>query len=68
MAISKALNVPAETVYRAAGLLPNKPEDPPGFAEWVHLFLNADEDQREEMLEYARFKAQQQGQRNKRPI
>lgn len=60
-----ALQLPAEEVFQAAGLLPSRPtEQPPGFLEWMDIFLSANDDQREEMLEYARFQASR---RRKKP-
>jgi transcriptional regulator with XRE-family HTH domain len=58
-AIAQAFKIPPEDVFRAAGLLPPKKEDAPGLAEWMHLYMNATPSQREEMLDYARFKARQ---------
>lgn len=64
-AIARAFEMPVEEVYRIAGEFPTRPtEQPPGFLEWMDLFLSANDDQREEMLEYARFQAQR---RRKKP-
>jgi len=58
IAIARALRIPPETVFRAAGLLPPLPLDqPPNLAEWIQIFMQADEGTREDMLEYAQFKA-----------
>lgn len=57
-AIAKAFNLPPETVFRSAGILPDHPSDqPPNLAEWIQIFMQADEGTREDMLEYAQFKA-----------
>lgn len=55
-ALAQAFHLPPEDVLRIAGLLPDKPEEPPGLGEWIQRYLDATEDQRQEMLEYARFK------------
>jgi len=56
-AIAKALDLPEELVFRQAGLLSpeGKKENPPNLAEWVHIFIQANPERREEMLELARF-------------
>lgn len=62
--IAKALKYPPEDIFRIAGLLPadgekkGDKEDPPGLGEWVWHYLQADEEERNELLEFARFKAQ----------
>lgn len=53
-AIAHALDLPEELVFREAGLLSDKPEEPPTLSEWIHLFLTADKEERERMLELAR--------------
>jgi transcriptional regulator with XRE-family HTH domain len=58
VSIASALHVPPEEVFRVAGLLPPHREQPPGFLEWMDLFLSASEEQREELLAYARFQAE----------
>jgi transcriptional regulator with XRE-family HTH domain len=52
--IARALDLPPETVFRAAGLLPPKKEEPPTLGEWMFLYLNASEEEQERMLEMAR--------------
>lgn len=61
IAIARALRIPPETVFRAAGLLPPLPLDqPPNLAEWIHLYVQADEATREELLSYAQFKTEKE--------
>lgn len=56
VAISRALDIPVEEVFRAAGLFDGIPEKDsiPSLAEWIKLFRNADEVTRALMLENAR--------------
>ncbi len=56
-AIAKAFNFPPEIVFRKAGLLPEKGEEPPELKELTHLYLTASEEVQEDILEYARFKS-----------
>jgi len=54
--IAKALGYPPEIVFRAAGLLPPKPENVPLLDEWEHIFRQAASDEeRQRLLELARF-------------
>ena len=57
-AIAHALDLPEEEVFRQAGLLSPKNEDPPNLREWIHYFLQADEEERERMLEIAKTLSQ----------
>ncbi len=61
MAIARALHIPPEQVFRRAGLLP--PTDPATeeTEELLYLLSNLPQDARRELLEFARFKAQQTG-------
>ena len=56
VAISKALQIPVEEVFRVAGLFDGVPESDsiPTLAEWVKLYRHADQDTRVVMLETAR--------------
>jgi transcriptional regulator with XRE-family HTH domain len=54
-AIARALDVPPEEVFRKAGLLPDKPEDPPGLLELIHAYSQASDEERERILEIARL-------------
>lgn len=57
LAISNALAIPAEVVFTAAGLLPDRENQMvPGLNEWIDLFYRSDPDTREEMINYARFR------------
>jgi len=56
--IAHVLDLPEEEVFRQAGLLSPKPEEPPTLSEWIHLFLEADEEERDPMLEEARTLSQ----------
>jgi len=58
-AIADALQLPAELVFRKAGLLPPKPADPPGLDEWIHAYVSAEQAEREDLLEFVRFKKSQ---------
>ncbi len=53
-AIAHALDLPEEEVFRKAGLLSPKPEEPPNLAQWVMIFLEADEEERDRMIEVAK--------------
>ena len=55
--IARALKMPPEVVFRLAGLLPENsqyPDDPPTLKEWIQLYLFADPNERDRMLEVAR--------------
>lgn len=57
--IAHALRLPTEDVFRAAGILPPPPpNEPPTLAEWIQIYLQADEATREDMLTYAQFRAE----------
>jgi len=67
-AIAKAFNLPVETVFRAAGLLPPPPSnEPPTLAEWIEIFMQADEKTREDLLNYAQYRADQERKAKRRP-
>ena len=52
--IAHALDLPEEEVFRQAGLLSPKVEEPPNLGEWIRMFVLADEEERDRMLEVAR--------------
>lgn len=54
IAIARALKLPPEDVFRFAGILPPKPEEAPGMGELIHLYLEADPEERDRMLDIAR--------------
>lgn len=58
LAIARALNLPAETVFRAAGLLPPVPSDTQYQEEFFHLLSQLSPQERQEILELLRFKAE----------
>ena len=53
-AIAHALDLPEEEVFRKAGLLSPQVEEPPNLGEWIRMFVLADEEERDRMLEVAR--------------
>ncbi len=57
LAIARALSKPPEEVFRRAVGLPLN-EESPGLLEWVEIFVSATPEQREEILDYARYKTQ----------
>lgn len=54
-AIARALKIPPEVVFRAAGLLPPDREADPAEQELIHLYRLLPPDKQQQMLEYARF-------------
>lgn len=65
-AIAKALDYPEEFVFRKAGLLSAKPDEPdkpddvgPTFWEWIMFYLKASEEEKDKMLEMAEELAEQ---------
>ena len=71
--MARAMSLPAETLFRAAGLIPSEdleaeqpPEEVPvRLGEWVRMFMEAEEGTREIMLENARFFAQRAAHKKK---
>jgi hypothetical protein len=55
-AIAGALNIPADTVFQAAGLLPPVPEKRTKQSELEHLASLMGDDDLKEMIEYARMR------------
>ena len=56
-AIALALEVKEEEVFRQAGLLSpeaREPEEPPTLKDWIWYYLQADEEERDRMLEIAK--------------
>ena len=49
-AIARALRLPSETVYRAAGFLPSLPEEDTDLLVLNHLFVQLDMDDRQDIL------------------
>ena len=59
--IARAFKMPPEMVFRIAGLLPQEsqyPDEPPTLREWIRIYLLADPDERDRMLEVARTLSQ----------
>lgn len=65
IAIADALNLPPDMVFRQAGLLPPKQEQPPEFEEINYILSNLPEEEREDILEYARLRARINERRDK---
>lgn len=66
ISISRALNLPPETVFRAAGLLPPVDEDTEYQEEFFHLLSQLSPQERQEILDLLRFKAERQ--KNVKPL
>lgn len=56
LAIARALRLPPETVFRAAGLLPPEPEYVPLLDEWNAVFYELTPDEQQELIDIARLK------------
>ncbi|MEW5873415.1 MAG: hypothetical protein AB1894_29410 [Chloroflexota bacterium] len=65
-AIASALDVPAELVFRLAGLLPELPDEDGGFEQWRYLLVQLSEEDRQELLQIARLKLERQERRKAR--
>jgi transcriptional regulator with XRE-family HTH domain len=59
--VASAFHVPVDDVYRAAGLLPTKPEHDEKVSEIDHIYHELDDDNRQDLLEYARSRLLKQG-------
>ncbi len=57
-AIARALRLPPETVFRAAGLLPPVPPDTEYQEEFLYLLAQLPPEERQEILDLLRFKAE----------
>ena len=53
--IADAFGLPRSLVFEKAGFLDTQDENPPGLAEWMHIFRIADDEERERLLDYARY-------------
>lgn len=60
LSISRALNLPPETVFRAAGLLPPVDKDTEYQEQFFHYLSQLSPQERQEILELLRFKAERQ--------
>lgn len=66
IALSRGLGLPPETIFRASGLFPPPATNEPlNLAEWIQIFLKADDATREDLLEYAYFKTEQSQKRKR---
>lgn len=59
-ALARALHVPADLVFRKAGLLPDEQEDEAGFERWRKVLALLPEAEREELLQIALLKLRKQ--------
>ena len=64
-AIARALEVPPELVFRKAGLLPERDDEPVSFEYWRFVLEQLSDDDRDELLEIARLKLDRQAQRRR---
>jgi hypothetical protein len=62
--IAKALNIPLEEVYRAAEILPPKPDIDPISEKIMNLLLDLQREDKEDILEYARLRHKLATERN----
>lgn len=60
MAIARALKIPLETVYRAAGLLPPESGSDEKVSEITHIYHELNTSNRDDLLDYARLRLQKQ--------
>ena len=58
--IARAFKIPVDSVYRVAGLLPVKPSDDETVSEITHIYHNLTDENREDLLDYARSRLQKQ--------
>jgi transcriptional regulator with XRE-family HTH domain len=65
-AIARAFGYPPEQVYRAAGLLPQLPPEDATFEDWKFVLNQLPEEDRQELLEFARLKLKRQQQEQER--
>lgn len=65
-AIARAFGYPPEQVYRAAGLLPQLLPEDATFEDWKFVLNQLPEEDRQELLEFARLKLKRQQQEQER--
>lgn len=58
--IAKAFKMPPDTVHRLAGLLPVKPNDDSTVSEITTIYHELDDENRQDLLDYARLRLQKQ--------
>ena len=66
-AIAKALKVPEEEVFRAAGLINEIPKSIPGQDEMAYIYAHLPPEQQEHLRDYARFLLDKQERQQTRP-
>jgi len=59
-AIAHAVGYPPETVFRLAGLLPDTGEETSDLQELKHLYSNASDQTKAEILDFVRYKSKKQ--------
>lgn len=59
-AIARALHIPPENVFRSAGLLPTIPEERSQMKELNYLLNMLDDDNLQEVIDYAKLRLQKQ--------
>lgn len=59
-AIARAFDLPPETVFRAAGLLPDKPKADQKIDEALHILSKLDADDLEEIIQIAKMKLERE--------
>jgi len=65
--VAKAFRIPKDDVYRMAGLLPSKPNADQTVSEITHIYHELDEDNQQDLLDYARLRLQKQERSAKHP-
>jgi transcriptional regulator with XRE-family HTH domain len=58
--IALAFHIPAEVVFRAAGLLPSRPSKDGDFERWEHILSQLPHEDREWLLQIAYLRLEQQ--------
>ena len=64
-AIARALRLPSETVFRAAGLLPSRAKADPLIEEGLHILQQLEGEDKEDALRYLRMRLQVAEERGK---
>lgn len=68
VAVAGALKVPPDDVYRAAGLLPMKPNNDETVTEIVHIYHLLNEDNKDDLLDYAKNRLSKQERGDKKNV
>lgn len=64
--IARAFKMPADIVYRMAGILPVKPSDDETVSEITHIYHNLNDVNKEDLLDYARMRLSKQEREEKK--